>query len=137
MGADLAPNQPCCSETGMLASLLQVLQLSQLKDLSLVECGYSADSVRQLSRLASSLTRLELLAEPVPATLDCSYVVQDLEAALPHLAQLTYLVSCRWCAWLLAADGRFMCHLAIGTVALTQLVLPCPTVARCPTVAPP
>lgn len=105
----------------MLASRLQVLQLPRLKDLSLVECGYSADSMGQLSRLASSLTRLDLYVEYVPldtlAALtrlrrlhlcDCSYVGQELEAALPHLEQLTYLVSCRCCAWVVS--GRRQVH---------------------------
>jgi hypothetical protein len=56
----------------------QFVQLPRLAHLELLYCGYSANSMGQLSRLAGSLTRLETNHAAVPPTLPALTRLQHL-----------------------------------------------------------
>ncbi len=85
---------------------LQVAHLPRLASLATCNCSFSADSLGALSRLSSSLTRLDVDCGTIPSSLaalmqlrdlrlwDCNPGGDDavLSAALPHLRQLTRLV---------------------------------------------
>lgn len=90
----------------------QVTQLHRLAELEL-ECTYSADSMAPLAQLAGSLTRLYVLEGTLPPILHELTRLRELHlegceseldpgstinAALPHLTQLTCLVS-GWQEW--------------------------------------
>lgn len=99
----------CCSEFMLpVLSSLQVAQLGQLADLRLDDCVYDAASLAPLSRLAGSLTRLEVVGGKLPPCLSALGRLQRLDAlycqlgeeaadvldsALQHLTRLTQLVS--------------------------------------------
>lgn len=87
---------------------LQVAQLPLLASLCVSACNYSSASVNQLSHLRGSLTRLDIGSGWMPGSLSVVTQLQDLKlrdsympqeglvsAALPHLSQLTRLVSIR------------------------------------------
>lgn len=91
--------------------LVAMPSLRQLGSLFLADCAYSAVSLGALSRLSGFLTHLHVRDGVIPGSLPALTRLRNLElweyhtpegdaavvsTALPHMKQLTWLVSMRW-----------------------------------------
>lgn len=127
----ILPSDPalCCFSRQLCCSTcppgwLQVARLPRLASLRMDNCDYSAASLDALSRLAGSLTHLDISYAPIPGSLfalsqlqslrlwDCDTPEGDdavLSTALPHLLQLTRLVSMVWGKLPLSGSSQQCC----------------------------